>query len=150
MIHLGFNLHDPYYVDIVALDDNFIFISDKSMNSFYYENTCEFRLWLDSIRLYDEEDISCFLCERQFLSQDIKQFEKRIYQFLPANASIFLVRDRMIQNLYILFENLSSAKNFYSTFISISFLLAASRNLIEQKYIYQFKFSNKNALCKIK
>lgn len=135
MIYLGFNLYDAHSIDITALDDNFIFIGEKSIYTFYQEDSNEFQKWFKSISLYDDEEVLCFFCERQFLSLDINYFS-----FIPQNASVYLVKDRLIQNLYKLFHGFYSSKGCYSTSISIPFLLAVAEKLIDEKFIYLFNF----------
>jgi len=129
MLFLGVDI-SSYCIEFTALSHGFAFLGERS---FSIDERQQISRWVCSLLLEDYEPVSWFFCESQFYESD---FPSRSFPHFGSH-SYFLVKDRLVLNLYHVCNDLRTARG-SSPLFSKSFLLAASRRLFDPKFICQF------------
>ena len=139
MLYLGADLNSNC-VNITAISEGFSFLDQLSLVMGDYS---VFSRWIKPLLLNDDEYISWYFCEQNFHSWNDIPF------FLNGTSQknlIFLVKDRVVKNMYNLCDTLFFRDRYFRDF-NLSYLLAASYGLFDQKYVYQYKKGVDSNFC---
>ena len=139
MLYLGIDLSD-FRVTITALSEGFAFLDELS---FLSTDCAEVGPWLDSLLLGDDEPVSWFFCEKKFLTWNGPFF---FFEFAGDTHRFFLVKDRVIENLYKMCCDYFSRHGRLMDF-ERSYLLAAARGFVDEVYISPCIVSLKQMKC---
>ena len=127
VLYLGIELTDCR-VTMTALSEGFAFLDELLMCMNDYTPVDS---WIDSLRINDVEPVSWFFCEKKFIAWCGPYF---FFDVARENHKFFLVKDRVVENLYKMCCDLFSHHRQLRDF-ELSYLLAAARGFIDDAHI---------------
>jgi hypothetical protein len=129
MLLLGVDISE-YSLEVTAMSGGFAFLKEKT---FRIDDKAELSRWIFSMLLEDYEPVSWFFCENNFYKAE---FASRSFPHFGSH-SYFLIKDRLVLNLYHVCHDLYRARCL-RPFLTIPYILAASRRFFDEKYITLF------------